>query len=113
CGLAFPFGGCIAVVAWMERPFGGGGRKFGEPLQILCDCCQRELELRTARSSQAQSSEPQNALEVREQHLDLFTIAARPRERFSLGESAGDIARSLIHIADDSSCRQCLGSTLA
>jgi hypothetical protein len=47
-----------------------------EPLQILCDCCQRELELGAAGSSQAQSAEPENALEVREQHLDLFSIAA-------------------------------------
>ena len=75
-GHGFPLGRCIAVVAWIARPLWGARRKFGEPLQILCDCCQRELELRAARSSQAQSSEPQNALEVREQHLDLFTIAA-------------------------------------
>jgi hypothetical protein len=50
--------------------------KSGEPLQVLCDRCQRKLELRAARSSQAQSAEPKNALEVREQHLDLFTVAA-------------------------------------
>jgi hypothetical protein len=29
--------------------------KFGEPPQVLCDCCERELELRAARPSQAQS----------------------------------------------------------
>ena len=72
--------------------------KFGEALQVLCDCSQRELELRAARSSQAQSAEPQNALEVREQHLDLFTIAARPRERFGLGEGAGATSVSAITI---------------
>jgi len=35
------------------------------------------------------------------QHLDLFAIAARLRERLRLGESAGDVARGLVHIADD------------
>jgi len=37
----------------MDVTGGGASHKFGEPLQILCDCCQRELELRAARSSQA------------------------------------------------------------
>jgi hypothetical protein len=51
----------------------GGGRATS---LVLCDCCQRELKLRAAWSSQAQSVEPQNALEVREQHLNLLAIAA-------------------------------------
>jgi hypothetical protein len=37
-----------------------------EPPQILCDRCERELELRSAGAAQTQSIEPQNALEVRE-----------------------------------------------
>src|SRR5215216_2390546 len=38
---------------------------------------------------------------MREQHLDLLAIATRSRERFGLGEGTGDIARGLVHIADD------------
>jgi hypothetical protein len=69
----------------------------------LCDGCQRELELRAAGVAKAQSAKPQNSLEVREQHLDLLGIAARLRERLRFGEGTGDIARGLVHIADDSS----------
>jgi hypothetical protein len=42
----------------------------------LCDCRQRELELCAAGATKAQSVKPQNALEVRKQHLDLLAIAA-------------------------------------
>jgi len=49
---------------------------FGEPLQVLCDGRQRELELCATWTSQTQSIEPENTLEVREQHLDLLAVAA-------------------------------------
>ena len=48
-------------------------------------------------------AKPQNALEVREQHLDLLAIAARLRERLRFGEGTSDIACGLVHIADDPS----------
>ena len=54
----------------------GARHELGEPPQVLCDRCQRELELRAAGTAKAQSAKPQNALEVREQHLDLLAIAA-------------------------------------
>jgi hypothetical protein len=49
--------------------------------------------------------EPENALEVREQHLDLLAVAARVRERFCFGEFASYIACGLVHVTDDPSCR--------
>ena len=49
----------------------------------------------------AQSVKPQNALEVREQHLDLLAVAARLREGFRFGQHAGGVACGLIHVADD------------
>jgi hypothetical protein len=55
----------------------------------------------TPLASQAQAAEPQNALEMREQHLDLLAIAARLRKGFGLGERARDIARRLINAAQD------------
>jgi hypothetical protein len=51
----------------------------------LSDRRQRELELCAVRAAKAQSVKPQNAFEVREQHLDLLAIAARLRERLCLG----------------------------
>src|SRR5206468_11523169 len=49
--------------------------------QVLRDGCQRELELRAAGTAKAQTAEPENALQVCEQHLDLLAIAARLLER--------------------------------
>jgi len=50
----------------------GTNYKLGETPQVLSDCRQRELELCSARAAKAQSVKPQNALEVREQHLDFL-----------------------------------------
>jgi hypothetical protein len=69
----------------------------------LCDGGQRDLELCATGAAKAQSAKPQNALEVREQHLDLLAIAARLRERLRFGEGTSDIACGLVHIADDPS----------
>ena len=49
---------------------------------------QRELQVRAAWAAQTQLIEPYNALEMREQHLDLHAVAARVREPFGLGEVA-------------------------
>ena len=47
-----------------------------QPAKVLCNRRQRELELRARGTAKAQSAKPQNSLEVCEQHLDLFAIAA-------------------------------------
>ena len=81
----------------------GPSHQFGQSPQVLRDSCQRELKLRAAGAAKAQSAKPQNALEVREQHLDLLARAPRLRERLSFGEGTGDIACGFVHIADDPS----------
>jgi hypothetical protein len=42
---------------------------------VLCNRCQRELELGTAWPAQSQPSEPQDTLQVRKQHFDTFPVA--------------------------------------
>src|SRR5215470_9976661 len=59
----------------------------------------------TARPAQAQSAEPQNALEVCEQHLDLLTIAARLRESCCPRDRTGNIACGLVNAAPDLALR--------
>jgi len=44
--------------------------------QILGGGCQEELVFRSARSAQAQLTEPENALQVSKQHLDLLSLPA-------------------------------------
>jgi hypothetical protein len=46
------------------------------------------------RPAQPQPVEPQNAFEVREQHLDLFALIARGLVGLSLGDLASKIARA-------------------
>jgi hypothetical protein len=45
-------------------------------LRFCVDRCQRELELCAAGTAKAQTTKPQNALELREQHLNLLAITA-------------------------------------
>jgi hypothetical protein len=73
--------------------------QFAEASQILGDCRERELELCAAWTSQSQPTEPQNALQVREQHFDLLAIATRLSKFLRLGESTSDIAGVFVHIA--------------
>jgi len=42
----------------------------------LRDCRQRELELSASRSAQSQTTEPQDALEMRKKHLNAFSVMA-------------------------------------
>jgi hypothetical protein len=76
------------------------GHKLGEPPQVLRDRRQCELELRAAWASQTQFAEPQNALEMRKQHLDLLAIAARLRKRLRLGEGMDDVPTQVLAIVD-------------
>jgi hypothetical protein len=57
--------------------------------------------VRTAWAAQPKSPEPQNALEMRKQHLDALAIAARAFESFSLGQGTSNVASILVHIAHD------------
>ncbi len=46
--------------------------EFGELPKVLGGCCEDEFITRAARSSKSQTVEPENALEMSEQHLNLF-----------------------------------------
>jgi hypothetical protein len=76
-------------------------RQLGETTKVLSDCSKRTLELRTGRTRQSQAAEPQNALKVDKQHLDLLAIPPGLLVRSSLGDRAGDIARRLVLVARD------------
>ena len=55
----------------------------------------------TKRTSQPQSVEAQDALEVCEQHLDALSVATRLLEGFRVSECAGGIASVLVDTARD------------
>src|SRR5678816_998593 len=84
----------------------GASSKLGETPQVLCDRCQRELKLCTAGAAKAQSAEPKNALQVCEQHLDLFAITARLLECLSLCQRTGNVTRFLVDAARDPANRR-------
>jgi hypothetical protein len=50
--------------------------QFGKPTEVLCDRCQRELELGTAWSAQSQPAEPHNTLQMCKRHLNALPVAA-------------------------------------
>jgi hypothetical protein len=71
---------------------GGGRRQLCKSTQVLGDSGQRELEPSAARSAQSQTAEPQDALQVREQHFDALALTARLLEGVRLGNRTGHIA---------------------
>ena len=77
---------------------------LGEPPQVLCDCCQRELELRATRAAQTQSVKTQDALQVGKQHLNFFAITARSRVGFGLAARPGDLASLFVDVARNFAC---------
>jgi hypothetical protein len=85
---------------------GGGRTKSLAPPEVLSDSSQRELELGAPWPPQAQPSEPENALEMGEQHLDALSITARLLECFGLCHCAGNIAGRLVEAARDSAHRR-------
>src|SRR5215469_834686 len=66
----------------------------------------RKFELRAGWSTQSQAADPQNPLEVREQHLNFLAISPGPLVGRRLGDRAGDIARCLVHVACDLPARR-------
>ena len=50
--------------------------ELGEPAEVLRDGGQHKLELGAAWPAQSQTAEPQDTLEMGEQHLDAFALAA-------------------------------------
>ena len=80
-----------------------GGRwsddKLGKPAEILRDRRQRELELSASRPTQSQTTEPQDAFEMREQHLNAFAIATRALKCVGLCERPGYVTGLFVDAA--------------
>ena len=81
--------------------------QFAEAPQILGDGGKRELELGAAWTSQPEPTEPQNALQVCEQHLDLLAITTCLGKRLRLGECTGNVAGFFVYIAGQPALWRC------
>jgi hypothetical protein len=68
------------------------GAQFGEPSQVLGDGGEREFVLCTARAAQSKPTEPQDALQVREPHLDLLALTPRLLEALGTSERPGNVS---------------------
>ena len=62
--------------------------------------------MRATWPAQPQTTQPQDAFEMGEQHLDAFTVAARLLESFSVNECTGGIASVFIDAARDFALRR-------
>src|SRR5207344_1269664 len=77
------------------------GDELGEPAEVLGNRCKCELVLCAARATQPKATEPEDALQVGEQHLDALAVAARLLEGLGLSQRTSDIARIFIDAARD------------
>src|ERR1700743_906410 len=97
-----------------KRPCGRVGWVEGQlskTAEVLGNGGERELELRTCRSPEPQSTHAKNALQMREQHLDFLAIASCLLVCSRLGDGAGEIARRLVNVPRDSAARGFLGAS--
>ena len=74
---------------WLDDQF----RQFAE---VLRGRGEEELIAGTARSAQAQAIEPQDALEVGEQHLDFLPLPPRAAIGVGLGDGAGQVTSAFV-----------------
>jgi hypothetical protein len=74
------------------------------PSEVLSDRCKRKLVPCAARTSQSKAPEPEDALQVREPHLDALALATRQLEGIGPGERSSDITSALINVARDLRC---------
>src|SRR5262249_16904358 len=63
--------------------------------------CERELDLCAAGPSSAKATKPEDALQVREPHLDALAFSARLLEGFGANPRPRDISGALIDAAGD------------
>ena len=77
------------------------GPQLGEPSQVLGGGREQELVAGAVRTSQSQALEPQDALEVGEQHLDLLPPVTGASIGRRVGESARHVAGVFVEIARD------------
>ena len=71
--------------------------QLSELPEVLDGCGEKELVTGTARASQSQPVEAQDALEVGEQHLDLLSLTPRGRISVGLRDIARHVPRALIY----------------
>jgi hypothetical protein len=62
---------------------------------------------------QSEATEPEDALEMGEQHLDALAVATGLLEGLGLGERSSHVAGVLVDVAQDPASRHVSGSTLA
>src|SRR5262245_33351716 len=92
-----------------------------EPAEVLRDCRQCELELSTTWSTQAQTTEPKDTLEMCKQQLNTFAIATRSLECFGFGHRPCHVTGLLVEASLDSAerslwaalCLECAATTVA
>ena len=66
----------VATLRYRLRCRGPGGDQLRHPSEVLSDGCQHELVLRAARASKPKTAEAEDALQMREPHLDAFAVAS-------------------------------------
>ena len=79
------------------RHWGGRRDQLCQLSKVLDGGSEEELVLSTKRTSQPEPVEAQDALEMCEQHLDLFPFTPRGHVGFSLGDIARDVSGVLVN----------------
>jgi hypothetical protein len=82
---------------------GNRGYQLRHPSKVLSDRCKGELVLCTARTTQSMPPELEDALQVREPHLDALALATRLL--IGASERSGDITSAFMDAARDPTLR--------
>jgi len=72
-----------------------------EPSQVLSDGGQNKLILGASWATQSQPTEPQDALQVGEPHLNLLALTPRLLEAVGASERPGNVSGVLMDVARD------------
>jgi hypothetical protein len=77
------------------------GHQRGEPSQVLSNGGQNELILGASWATKSKPTEPQDALQMCEPHLDLLPLTPRLFKVLGANERSGDVAGMLMDVARD------------
>jgi hypothetical protein len=80
--------------------------EFGQSPEVLSGCCKQEFVSRPARTSQPQTGHPKNALQVCEEHLDLFATMPGLLIFWRGSNRSGDIAGIFVEITRYLACNR-------
>lgn len=94
---------------WLEWDWFGS--EPGEFSQVLCGGGEQEFILRTARTTEAESTELENTLEVGEQHFNPLALVPRLLEGWGAGQRSDEVAGLLIDVPRDLALR-CGGTAM-